>query len=886
MASAEFPVTTKELVEFVTADRVVQFRTLQKKFGGVAGLADKLKTTLEDGLARTEVDSPHDRRQAYGDNHMPDPPSKSFFAVFMEGAGDVTIIILAIAAIISLVFGIAFPPQGEAGTAWIEGVAILVTVFLVLTVAAGNNYAKEKQFKELDKQKQTKPVEVVRYGAPMEISSDDLMVGDIALLKQGERVPADGVFVDGCGTPECRLDQSAMTGESAAVVINPKNPVMISGAIVEDGLARMLVVAVGESSQYGILFKNLQEDDEQTPLEEKLDTLARWIGYFGMVAGSLIFAVLLIVYAIQIATGTETISKCLDVLDVNVYRTVCWDREIDLKWDTEALSKITEFAIVAITIIVVAVPEGLPLAVAISLAYSMQQMMTDQCLVRRLAACETMGGATTICSDKTGTLTENRMSVVKGWLLGNTFESIPLGFTPDAHAANVFFNGVALNSTANVAPPKVPGGLPEFTGPKTECALLVFAPHVSNESNYQHLRKTYKDKIVKMFPFTSDRKRMSVAVQVDDDSAYRLYTKGASELILERSAYMVGKDGQITSITDTDREQLNQLIEDLADQGLRTIGLAYREFSDTREFVEADDDDDDEIDPPEYELTLQAIVGIMDPIRKEVPGAVKTCQQAGIVVRMVTGDNLKTAVKIAKDCGIYTLDGLALNGPDFRSMSDTEIDRILPRLQVLARSIPTDKKRLVKRLKANKQVVAVTGDGTNDAPALKAAHVGLAMGRSGTDVAKQASDIVILDDNFASIVMAVLWGRCVYDNIKKFLQFQLTVNFAAVAVALVAALSDRGTPLTATQLLWVNLIMDTLAALALATEKPTPDLLERKPYGLDEKVPISAVMWRNILGQAVYQITVLLLIIYFGAEWLGIEDKGTAHYTIVFNAFV
>jgi len=322
----------------------------------------------------------------------------------------------------------------------------------------------------------------------------------------------------------------------------------------------------------------------------------------------------------------------------------------------------------------------------------------------------------------------------------------------------------------------------------------------------------------------------------------------------------------------------------MAEEGLRTIGIAYRDLSDASEW--SADADDPDWEPPEHELVLLSIVGIKDPIRKEVPGAVKTCQEAGIFVRVVTGDNIKTAKKIAADCGIYTEGGLALTGPEFRKMSDQEIDRILPSLQVLARSIPTDKQRLVERLKANNQVVAATGDGTNDGPALKAAHVGLAMGLSGTDVCKQASDIVIMDDNFRSIVLAVMWGRCVYDNIKKFLQFQLTVNVAAVSVALLAALFDKGAPLAAIQLLWVNLIMDTFAALALGTEKPTPDLLKRKPYGLDEKIPISPTMWRNIIGQSIYQIVVLLVIIFKGADILGLPNMGTEHYTLVFNTFV
>jgi len=881
-----YDINADALSDLVTAEQKKQVRSL-RKLGGVAGIAKKLKVSLTSGISQKEIDAGATGRiQAFGTNVLPDPPYKNFFELLWEGFQDSTIIILSIAAAISLGFGLAFPPDGEAGTAWIEGAAILIAVVLVTFVGAFNNYSKELQFRALDKQKENKPVEVVRGGKEMEISSNDLLVGDIVLLKQGERIPADGLYIDGRGTTECKVDTSVMTGETVAVTVNKKSPVLLSGTTIDEGLARMLVIAVGEESQYGILFKNLQVEAEPTPLEEKLDNLANWIGYGGMAAAVMIFGVLLLFFLIDQFTGTETKPHCFSI-DSPFQQSFCWYKEEDKEWNAQSFSEITQFAIIAITIVVVAVPEGLPLAVTLSLAYSMKQMMNDNCLVRRLAACETMGGATTICSDKTGTLTENRMTVVQGWIGDQEFKSVPVDFSIAPSVVRLLNDGIAINSKANVAPPASDdiGALPQFMGNKTECALLVFAAAIQPGYDYHEVRMEGEINEVMLFNFNSDRKRMSTVVKTGDKQRpFIMYTKGASEMILERSRKIMTSTGEIRELTGNDAIQLEGLIDRMADEGLRTIGLAYREFDNAEDWKQPEDHDGWE--PPEEHLTLLAIVGIKDPIRKEVPHAVQTCQSAGIVVRVVTGDNIKTATRIARDCGILTEEGIAMTGPDFRNLSDAQLDKILPKLQVLARSIPTDKQRLVERLKANRQVVAVTGDGTNDGPALKAAHVGLAMGLSGTDVAKQASDIVILDDNFKSIVLAVMWGRCVYDNIKKFLQFQLTVNCSALSVALVSALTDRGTPLTAIQLLWVNLIMDTMAALALGTEKPTPDLLLRKPYGLDEKVPISLIMWRNILGHAAYQILILLGLIFFGADILDLQDKGEEHYTMVFNTFV
>eukprot|EP01121_Diplochlamys_sp_Union-15-3_P013197 TRINITY_DN4057_c0_g1_i5.p1 TRINITY_DN4057_c0_g1~~TRINITY_DN4057_c0_g1_i5.p1 ORF type:complete len:646 (-),score=121.13 TRINITY_DN4057_c0_g1_i5:46-1914(-) len=507
----------------------------------------------------------------------------------------------------------------------------------------------------------------------------------------------------------------------------------------------------------------------------------------------------------------------------------------------------------------------------------MKQMKHDKNFVRHLAACETMGGATNICSDKTGTLTENRMTVVEGWIAEKEFnkETDKLDFHPKA--TDLYTQGVCSNSTTtyHTEDEKL-----KIIGNPTEGALLQFSEKLG-----VHFKKVHDAcPVVKRFGFTSDRKRMSTLISLEPKGkkpVYRLHVKGASEIILKYCVDCVTSDGKIKKL---DGDMLNDLydkIDEMAGHALRTIGVAYRDFDEVEEWPE----------PPEKDLTLIAIIGIEDPLRPEVPEAVATCQRAGIFVRMVTGDNIKTAKKIAEECGILTEGGIAMEGPAFRKLKEEEIDEILPRLQVLARSSPQDKYNLVHRLRVNGEVVAVTGDGTNDAPALKEADVGLSMGIAGTEVAQMASDIIILDDNFASIVKSVLWGRTVFDNIKKFLQFQLTVNVVALVVDFIASVAGSYPPLKAVQLLWVNLIMDSMAALALGTEKPNRSYLNRKPYGRSGKL-LDNKMMKHIGLQAIYQILVCFVLLWLGDQIFHVDpgnDQGnepTVHYTIIFNTFV
>ena len=599
----------------------------------------------------------------------------------------------------------------------------------------------------------------------------------------------------------------------------------------------MLVLSVGEQSDWGRTMAMVQTESVETPLQEKLGVLATAIGKLGLAVAVVCFIVLMI------------------------------------RWMVEnhgfPLSKFAEgpleYFIFAVTIVVVAVPEGLPLAVTISLAYSMNKMLKDNNFVRVLAACETMGGATAICSDKTGTLTENRMTVVEGWFAGEGEEALErgAGAVPawDALPGPVralIVDDIALNSKAFLVEPgggRAGEGV-EFVGNRTECALLMLARGWGQD--YRTVRKAREHDVATIFNFSSERKMSSVLVR-GDGADLTLLCKGAAEMVLARCVSVLGRDGRPSPLSPELREALEKRVTSMASRGLRTLCLATarvpRGDKSDAETGEATDE------PPERDMALLCVVGIKDPVRAEVPEAVRTCQRAGIVVRMVTGDNVHTACHIARECGILTEGGVALEGPEFRRMEEAELMSLLPRLQVLARSSPKDKHLLVRTLKRLGEVVAVTGDGTNDAPALKESDVGLAMGIAGTEVAKEAADIVILDDNFSSIVKSVLWGRSVFSNIRKFLQFQLTVNLVALTVAFVAAVTKGEQPLNVLQLLWVNLIMDSLAALALATEDPTPDLLEEQPHGRNEPL-INRAMGKHIVIQALYQCFWLFLIFY------------------------
>lgn len=979
----EYGISLEELRELMEHRKHEAYETIQTRYNGVLEMCKKLYTSSNEGLSGSPVDMEH-RRKEFGANTIPPKAPKTFLQLVWEAIQDVTLIILLVAAIISL--GLSFysgtphEEEGQGGDSsekdagWIEGVAILAAVVVVVLTTAFNDWQKEKQFRGLQaKIEHEHQFSVIRGGEVIQIPVGDIVVGDICLVKYGDLLPADGVIIQ---SNDLKVDESSLTGESDHVKKGEViDPMLLSGTHVMEGSGKMLTTAVGINSQTGIIFALLgasaEEKDgknkkqktennaqgqnagtkgagptqpllsdpgrvdteainlevtsnshhanasnkvtnkipeeveevqqetkapqatarkEKSVLQSKLTKLAIQIGYGG--TGIAVMTVLILI-----------IKFCV--------RKFGFEKE---EWDWGFMQYFVNHFIIGVTVLVVAVPEGLPLAVTLSLAYSVRKMMHDNNLVRHLDACETMGNATAICSDKTGTLTTNRMTVVQSYIGGVHYKSIPNFQTLSNRIQDVMVKGISVNSgyTSQVVKGEQEGELPNQLGNKTECALLGFVMDLGQ--SYESVREDYpQDTLVKVYTFNSMRKSMSTVVHLPGGN-FRLFTKGASEMVLNKCDYILDCKGEPQPFSVENQEMVvKSVIEPMAGDGLRTICIAYKDFRKEKagqndEIFDEEPDWDDE-EAIVRGLTCICIVGIEDPVRPEVPNAIKKCQRAGICVRMVTGDNVNTARSIAAKCGILHLneDFLVLEGKEFNKrirdpatgeVSQKLLDQIWPNLRVLARSSPQDKYVLVKgiidsKLSSNREVVAVTGDGTNDGPALKKADVGFAMGISGTDVAKEASDIILTDDNFTSIVKAVMWGRNVYDSIAKFLQFQLTVNVVAVLVAFLGACIIDDSPLKAIQMLWVNLIMDTLASLALATELPSEELLERKPYGRTKPL-ISRTMMKNIFGHAVYQLIVVFTLLFAGADIFGIPDgRGarlhappTQHFTIIFNTFV
>ncbi|KAL7402355.1 hypothetical protein ABVT39_013774 [Epinephelus coioides] len=943
---AEFSCSLQELRSLMELRGAEAVTKIKDSYGDVNGLCARLRSSPVEGLDGNSEDIDR-RKQEFGQNLIPPKKPKTFVQLVWEALQDVTLIILEVAAIISLGLSFYSPPDGnrqncgsaaggvedesEAETGWIEGAAILLSVVCVVLVTAFNDWSKEKQFRGLQSRiEQEQKFTVVRGGQVTQIKVSEIVVGDIAQVKYGDLLPTDGILIQ---ANDLKIDESSLTGESDHVKKSvDKDPMLLSGTHVMEGSGKMLVTAVGVNSQTGIIFtllgaseegdgekkdKKSKKDEkgkkgkkkeeptvemqplnddgepekkknlpkkEKSVLQGKLTKLAVQIGKAGLFMSTLTVIILITRFLIDTfwIQGVPFTNECLPIY----------------------VQFLVKFFIIGVTVLVVAVPEGLPLAVTISLAYSVKKMMKDNNLVRHLDACETMGNATAICSDKTGTLTMNRMTVVQAYISGRYYKKLPQPEQIPATVMDLLIRGIGVNCayTSKVMPPEKEGGLPRQVGNKTECALLGFSLDLRRD--YQTIRNEIpEEKLFKVYTFNSVRKSMSTVLK-NHDGSYRMFSKGASEILLRKCCKILIADGQAKGFKPRDRDDLvKKVIEPMASEGLRTICLAYRDFP-------ASDGEPDWEDEAHIltGLTCIGVVGIEDPVRPEVPDAIRKCQRAGITVRMVTGDNINTARAIASKCGILQPgdDFICMEGKEFNrrirnelgEIEQERIDKIWPKLRVLARSSPTDKHTLVKGIidstvLEQRQVVAVTGDGTNDGPALKKADVGFAMGIAGTDVAKEASDIILTDDNFSSIVKAVMWGRNVYDSISKFLQFQLTVNIVAVIVAFTGACITQDSPLKAVQMLWVNLIMDTFASLALATEPPTESLLLRNPYGR-KKPLISRTMMKNILGHGVYQLTIIFTLLFLGEKLFDIDCGRNAplhappseHYTIVFNTFV
>ncbi|THG15819.1 hypothetical protein TEA_007994 [Camellia sinensis var. sinensis] len=782
----------------------------------VKGVAGMLKSNVETGIIGDDGDL-GSRRNAFGTNTYPMKKGRPFLRFLWEAWQDLTLIILMVAAAASLVLGIKTEGLEEG---WYDGGSIAFAVLLV-----------------------------VRGGRRENISIYDIVVGDVIPLKIGDQVPADGIIISG---HSLAIDESSMTGESKIIHKDQKAPFLLSGCKVADGAGTMLVTGVGINTEWGLLMASISEDTgEETPLQVRLNGVATFVGIVGLAVAVFVLAILLARYftgnsknpdgTVQFIRGTTSISDAVD----------------------GAIKIVT----IAVTIVVVAVPEGLPLAVTLT-----------------LSACETMGSATTICSDKTGTLTLNQMTVVEAYIGRNKINTFEDSSQFDMMVTSLLHDAIAQNTAGSVFPAKSGGGI-EVSGSPTEKAILQWG--VKLGMNFDVVRS--ESTILHVSPFNSEKKRGGVALK-KTDSEFLVHWKGAAEIILASCTEYLDSNGHLQSI-DNDKVFFREAIDDMAARSLRCVAIAYKPYS--MEKFPSDEEQLAQWNLPEDDLVLLAIVGIKDPCRPGVKDAVKVCADAGVKVRMVTGDNIQTAKAIAMECGILAPDAdvtepTVIEGKTFRQLSEKERELVAVKISVMGRSSPNDKLLLVQALRKVGEVVAVTGDGTNDAPALHEADIGLSMGISGTEVAKESSDIIILDDNFASVVKVVRWGRSVYANIQKFIQFQLTVNVAALIINVVAAITAGDVPLTA--LLWVNLIMDTLGALALATEPPTDHLMHRSPVGRREPL-ITNIMWRNLIVQALYQVTVLLILNFCGMSILNLDHGNTEHATklkntLIFNAFV
>ncbi len=750
-----------------------------------------MKTNPAYGLTNKEVE---ESRRQHGSNILTPPEKVSLWKQFMEKFEDPIIRILLLAWLLSMIISAVhcWGSEQVGLSAFLEPLGIFLAIVLASTIGFIFEVKAARAFEVLNTVNDDVQVTVMREGRVQQVPRKDIVVGDIVMLNTGDEVPADGELIT---ANSLQINESTLTGEPViskttdealfdSEATYPSNKAMRSTTVV-DGYGTMLVELVGDATEYGKVHQgSLIDNNIDTPLQQQLKKLANLISKAG-------YAVAILTFILLTAKGLLSMQP-IEPMAV--------------------ISELLNNFMIAVTLIVVSVPEGLPMSVTLSLALSMNRMLKTNNLVRKMHACETMGATTVICTDKTGTLTQNRMQVYEA-----SFYSLADGRLASDKQSILIKEGIAVNSTANL---DKDGGEVKTIGNPTEAALLLWLDAQGEE--YLAIRS--EAFVVSQLTFSTERKYMATVVDSPLLGRKVLYVKGAPEIVLAHCDTVLTADGNVP--VGERRATIEAQLTDYQNMAMRTLGFAYKILS------------SDESDTPYVDgrlhvkgLAFLGIAAISDPVRADVPEAVQTCLAAGVDVKIVTGDTPGTAREIARQIGIWnesTPSEAIITGPDFEALSDTEASKRVMALKIMCRARPMDKQRLVRLLQENDAVVAVTGDGTNDAPALKAAQVGLSMG-DGTSVAKEASDITIIDNSFGSITRAVMWGRSLYRNIQRFLLFQLTINVAACFIVMFGSLIGSSSPLTITQMLWVNLIMDTFAAGALASLPPTADVMKERP---------------------------------------------------------
>lgn len=791
-------------------------------------------TDPEHGLSESQVQA---SRQKYGANTFIRTGTESMLKRIWDASTEPMLLMLLFAAIITLAVNITrYFTGGEYN--FLECAGIFAAIFLSVAITIVTEGKSAKAFEALSKINEDTLIKVLRDGEPQLIPQKDIVIGDILLIETGDKIVADGRLISG---NDLSADESALTGESlpvkkdATFTCQENTPVaeracmLYSGCFVSGGSGTMLVTGVGNDTEFGQIAQELSSIEKTTtPLQEKLDRLGKGITILGSSAAAIVFLIQIIQFAMNHTISLDTVSEAF---------------------------------ITSIVLIVAAVPEGLPTIVAVSLALNIIKMSRENALVKKMIACETIGCVNIICSDKTGTLTENKMTVQKIYAGGRLLDPEDLAFPAKTPAeaslqpeeARALLRNFCINSNADIT---WEDGSWTFIGNPTECALLAAARKAG--SDYQQLRKA--SDIVRVFPFSSQNKDMSTIV--NEDGRLMLYTKGNPEKILSLCS----------NVSAEETAHIQKLMENFQDKAGRLLTFAHKELAcfngEKQQELEQD-------------LHYDGFVVISDPLSPDVYDSIRDCRRAGIEVKMLTGDNIRTARAIAEELHMLQDGHLAVEAAEIESMSDEELKKALPKISVIARSTPLIKMRVVKLLKEEKNVVAVTGDGINDAPAIKNADVGIAMGIAGTEVTKEASDMVLLDDSFSTIIKAVQWGRGIYENFKRFIQFQLTVNVSAVVVVIASILAGFPTPFTALELLWINIIMDGPPALTLGLEPIREDLLKHPPTKRNANI-ISRKMLIRIFANGIF-ISIVFMLQHF-TNFLGASQTEEA--TVLFTLFV